>query len=306
MSQQPFFSIIVPTYARPRQLAACLEAISNLDYPRERFEVIVVDDGGETSPEVINPFCQRINVILLAQPHAGPAAARNTGADRAVGEFLAFTDDDCAPSPDWLQTLAARFAQTPDHAIGGQPLNALPRNLYSTASQLLVDYLYAYYNAVPGGAAMFTSNNLALPADIFRAVSGFDTTFPLAAGEDRELCDRWRHCGYPMTYAPEALVHHAHALTLRSFWRQHFNYGRSAFHFHRLRARRNQTEINIEPLAFYLNLLRHPFSRARGCRGFLLAVLFAVSQLANTMGFFNERIRSVCSISATEARRING
>ena len=84
---------------------------------------------------------------------------------------------------------------------------------------------------------IFRANNLALPEDRFRAIGGFDTIFPLAASEDREFCDRWLHHGFQMTYAPEAVVYHARALTFRSFWRQHFKYGRGAFHFHQVRAR---------------------------------------------------------------------
>lgn len=292
MSQKHhFFSIIIPTYRRREQLTACLQSIARLDYPRDRFEVIVVDDGSEAPPkDVVAFFDDRLNTTLLTQPHAGPATARNTGAAEAKGDFLVFTDDDCAPAPDWLQTLAARFASAPDHAIGGRTLNALPDNLYSTTSQALIDYLYAYYNAVPGKAVFFTSNNLALPADRFRAIGGFDTRFPLAAGEDRELCDRWLHRGYPMTYAPEVVMYHAHALTLRSFGRQHFNYGRSAFHFHRARARRREAGIKVEPFSFYLNMLHR--SLAQGWRGLGPAVLLAVSQLANAAGFFYEQFRS--------------
>ncbi|MDQ3650687.1 MAG: glycosyltransferase family 2 protein, partial [Acidobacteriota bacterium] len=138
----PHISIIIPTYARPRQLAACLAALSELDYPRERFEVIVVNDGGEIFLSEMAPFRQQINVTLITQPNAGPATARNTGAAQAEGEFLAFTDDDCAPARDWLQALANRFATIPDQLIGGRTLNALDDNLCSTASQLLIDYLY--------------------------------------------------------------------------------------------------------------------------------------------------------------------
>ncbi|MGI8995339.1 MAG: glycosyltransferase family 2 protein, partial [Pyrinomonadaceae bacterium] len=291
VKRQPFFSIIIPTYSRREQLSACLQSLTRLDYPRDRFEVIVVDDGSETPPIApVALFQDRLNLTLLTQPHAGPATARNTGAAQAKGDFLVFTDDDCAPAPDWLQTLAARFASAPDHAIGGQTLNALHDNLYSTASQALINYLYAYYNAVPGKAVFFTSNNLALPAGRFRAIGGFDTRFLLAAGEDRELCDRWLNHGYPMTFAPEVVVYHAHALTLRSFGRQHFNYGRSAFHFHRVRARRREAGIKVEPLSFYLNMLRR--SLVRGWRGLWPAVLLAVSQLANAAGFFYERFRS--------------
>ena len=289
--EQPFFSIIVPTYSRLGQLAACLQSLASLNYPRDRFEVIVVDDGSKTPPEaVVASFCDRIDVTLLTQPHAGPAAARNTGAARAMGEFLAFIDDDCAPAPDWLQSLAARFATAPDYAIGGQTVNALPDNPYSTASQLLITYLYAYYNADPNQARFFTSNNLALPTDRFHAIGGFDTTFARAAAEDRELCDRWLHHGYRMTYAPEVLIYHAHTLTFVTFWRQHFNYGRGAIRFHRARARRSQGRIRLEPLSFYLNLLRYPISRARIRQKLLLAALLVLSQVANAAGFLWKRV----------------
>jgi GT2 family glycosyltransferase len=150
---------------------------------------------------------------------------------------LAFTDDDCRPAPDWLSTLGVRFAGAPDHAVGGRTLNALPDNRYSAASQLLIDYLYAYYNANGGLARFFASNNVALPRDRFHAVGGFDDRWPLAGGEDRELCDRWLQGGHGMLYAPEAVVYHAHPLTLRTFCRQHFNYGRGAYYYHRARAR---------------------------------------------------------------------
>jgi GT2 family glycosyltransferase len=290
MEQQlPFFSIIIPTYARSGQLGACLRSLAQLDYPRGRFEVIVVDDGSQAPPMGITAgFAGQMDVTLLTQPHAGPAAGRNTGAARARGEFLAFTDDDCAPAPDWLHAIAARLASAPDCAVGGRTLNALPDNPYSTASQVLIDYLYTYYDATPDRARFLTSNNLALPAGLFRAVGGFDVGFPQAAAEDREFCHRWLRQGRRLAYAPEALIYHAHALTLGAFWRQHFNYGRGAFRFHQLCARYDREHFTIESRQFYLNLLRQPFSHARGGRARLLASLIVISQIANAAGFFRE------------------
>jgi len=292
VQERPIFSIIVPTYSRPGPLRACLRSLVSLNYPREHFEVIIVDDGGEAPLEtLIASFSNRLKVSLLRQQHSGPATARNTGAARAEGKFLAFIDDDCAPAPNWLWALAARFAKSPDCAIGGRTLNAIPSNPYSTASQMLIDYLYAYYNLIPNKKAhFFASNNLALPADRFRAIRGFDTTFPLAAGEDREFCDRWLQHGYRLVYAPEALVYHAHRLTLRTFFRQHFNYGRGAHHFHKARMRRSQRGICVEPVSFYLNLLRHPFSQVSKWQALTLAVLLAVSQEAAATGFFWESL----------------
>src|SRR5207247_291754 len=123
----PIFSIIIPTYSRPEQLAACLEAIARLDYPRERFEVIVVDDGSPSPPhDVVAAIGARIAAKSLWQHHAGPAAARNKGATCAQGDFLVFTDDDCLPDRNWLLAFAQRFMATPNHLIGGRTLNALP------------------------------------------------------------------------------------------------------------------------------------------------------------------------------------
>src|SRR5262249_32663588 len=162
------------------------------------------------------PFRELMNVDLLIKNHAGPGAARNHGAAIAKGEVLAFTDDDCAPAPNWLSALETRFRANPRNAIGGKTLNSKPANLFSTASQLLIDYLYGYYNADPDHAVFLTSNNLAIPTAAFHEVGGFDVGFEKAAAEDRELCDRWIAKGYPLIYAPEVIVGHNHELTFRT------------------------------------------------------------------------------------------
>ena len=288
----PFLSIVVPTYRRPERLAACLCALAQLEYPRDRFEVVVVDDGSEAPPDhVVDAVRSAIEVTLLRAEHGGPAKARNAGAARAKGEFLCFTDDDCAPAPGWLIAFAARLRAAPDAMLGGRTVNGLTDNVYSATSQLLVDYLYGYYNANPLDARFFTSNNLAMSADLFREMGGFDTSFPLPAAEDRELCDRWRQQGRPLRYTPDAVVHHSHPLTLRTFWRQHFNYGRGAFHLHVLRARQRQDRIRVEPPSFYLNLLAAAGRSHQGLAAPAMTVLLAVSQVANAAGFFAERRR---------------
>jgi glycosyltransferase involved in cell wall biosynthesis len=290
--QEKVFSIIVPTYRRPHQLATCLRSLASLDYPRDRFEVLVVDDGGETPTDaVIEAFRAQLDVTLLVHAHAGPAAARNTGAARAKGTFLAFTDDDCAPASSWLQGLADRLLATSDCAVGGRTINALPQNPYSTTSQMIIDFVYSRYNADAEQARFFASNNLALPATLFRASGGFDAS--LTTSEDRELCDRWLRSGYRMVYAPDAVVHHAHRLTFRSFCRQHFNYGRGACRFYQIRARMRQQPARLEARAFYTGLLQYPFSQARGSRALILATLLVVSQGASAAGLLWEKASQI-------------
>lgn len=290
--QEKVFSIVIPTYRRPNQLASCLRSLARLDYPRADFEVIVVDDGSEGPTEsVIEGFRDQLDVTLLLQSHAGPAAARNAGAARAKGTFLAFTDDDCAPAPSWLQGLATHLSSAPGCAVGGRTVNALPQNPYSSTSQMLIDFVYARYNADASRARFFASNNLALPAALFRATGGFDAT--LTTSEDRELCDRWLHSGYRMVYAPEAVVHHAHSLTLRTFCRQHFNYGRGACRFYQIRARVRQEPARLQARAFYIDMLRYPFLRAHGRQALVLATLLVVSQGASASGLLWEKASQI-------------
>jgi GT2 family glycosyltransferase len=284
---QPVFSIIIPTYERPVELVDCLEALAHLQFPRDAFEVIVVDDGSASPPEgLVRRFRDRLDISLVIAAHAGPAAARNRGAEGAAGKFFAFTDDDCRPAPDWLHALAARCTAVPDHIVGGRTVNALPGNPYAATSQLILDVVYGHYNADGAAARFFASNNLTLPADRFRAIGGYNPNF--TTSEDRELCDRWLQHGYGLTYAPEAVVYHAHPLSLRRFWWQHFGYGRGAWRFHNIRAQRGFGRFEPD-WVFYKRLGVAPFAKVHGPRMAIIAALLLMSQVANGAGFFYER-----------------
>jgi GT2 family glycosyltransferase len=292
-------TVVIPTFNRPRQLEACLGALAASTYPAHRFEVVVVDDGGSADLDSVigarRAASPELGLRLERTGRGGPAAARNAGAALARGALLAFTDDDCLPEADWLDALVRCAAGRPNHLIGGQTSNQLTRNPFSAASQFLVSYLYEYserQRANPGWVGFFTSNNMAVPADGFHRVGGFDTSFPLAAGEDREFCDRWLASGLPTALAPDARVRHAHHLGPASFWRQHWNYGRGAFHFNRARARRGAGPLRPQPFAFYADLVRYPFRHGSGPRAALEAALLAASQGANALGYFCERFRA--------------
>jgi GT2 family glycosyltransferase len=282
------FTVAVPTYNRPERLRACLESLAALDYPRTGFEVIVADDGGshDLAP-VVEPFRRHIDVRLLVEPHRGPASTRNAGAGAARGRFVAFTDDDCAPARDWLVQLRAAFDRLPGHMVGGHTINAIEDHLCPAASQILIDYLYAYFNRDPTDAQFLVSCNVAVPADAYRALGGFNPEFPDAAAEDRDLCDRWRARGLRMAYVPDAVVYHRHALSLAGFWRQHLGYGRGAHRFHMARARRSKTPFKVEPLAFYSRLILYPF-KTGASQPAQLSALLALSQVANVSGFLAE------------------
>lgn len=278
-------AVIIPSHARPDRLADCLAALARAE--GGPYRTIVVDDG---SPEPLAPVTAAYPwVRCLRQANAGPAAARNAGARAAVeggAAFLCFTDDDCRPRPGWVPALHAAWGGDPVRLVGGRVENALTANVYAAASQSLCDYLYDYFGADRGTAPFFTSNNIGCPAARFTALSGFDETFPLAAAEDRDFGLRWGDGG-SLVYARGAVVDHAHALTLRRFWRQHSNYGRGARHLHRVMGARGDDRPRREPLAFYAGLLAHPL-RHRERMAFRQSLLMGLSQVATVGGYLAE------------------
>ena len=301
-SRAPDYSIIVATYRRRDALARCLKAIEALDFPRDHFEVVVVDDGSPVpAADVVASLDRSLDARLVCAPHGGPAAARNTGADLARGRYLVFTDDDCEPRPDWLQAIhRATTASGQPLAFGGRVVNLLTDNIYAAASQGIVDYLYEYFGENSAPRRFFTTNNLVVPRAEFLELGGFDETFALAAAEDRDLCERWVGAGRDLAYAPDAVVDHAHALGFVRFNRQHFHYGRGAFDLHRSRAGRGHSSLRLEPVRFYVGLITYPLRRIGGWHGVTLAILHFWSQVAYAAGYFYERIHRGWNVRAGE------
>jgi glycosyltransferase involved in cell wall biosynthesis len=301
------FSIVIPSYNRPAQLLRCLESIIALDYPRDLIEVLVIDDGSSVPYEsVIAAFENRLNVRLLKQENKGPGSARNYGVKNARHDYVAFTDDDCHPDRFWLKILAQTLADCPQALVGGHTVNLLTENPFASASQLIADVVYRHYNRDPQNATFFATNNMALSRVMFEEMGGFDTEFYKAASEDREFCDRWRYSKNRMIYVPQAIIRHEHHMGLRSFLKQHMNYGRGAFHFHRIRSQRQSGSI-IRETEFHMNLSNWLIRPIADTPGFLPKIrtlsLLTAWQVANAVGYFYEVARHSLTVSRSIKHR---
>ena len=304
----PLWTVVVPTYRRPEQLARCLRALAELRAPAGSgdpggvgggVEVLVVDDGGPPGPGSAREVAAGVpgphRVRVHRQDNAGPAAARNAGARLAAGRWLAFTDDDCAPAPGWLAAMGPHL-RGGDVLVGGRTVNARRRDLCAEATQTMVSHLVE--PAAGAAPTFFPTCNLALRAASFEAVGGFDTSFPRAAGEDRAFCDAWRAPGRALVHESGAVVEHHHALTLAGFWRQHRAYGEAAVAVHRLRRERGMPDAGRAPLAFYLSLLARPLREQGPVRAPVLCALLALSQVATAAGAARGR-RDLSAVPAT-------
>lgn len=279
------FSVVVPTFNRPLALEELLEALAQQEYPRDRFEVVVVDDGS-TLPLIgwEARWGSRLNLRVIRQENQGCGPARQTGIDRARGRFLAFTDDDCRPAPDWLTMLARHFSKDPETAVAGSTQNALEGNMLSEATQLVVNELIL--SGHRHGRVLFAPTcNMAVPRAQLEAIGGLDQRWRNSGGEDRDLCLRWLSAGFALKYEPAARVRHHHPLTWKQFARLHFRYGRGAWMVHHGKRR-----LQYEPPAFYAHLLWAPFRQFSGMAAWRVATAVFVAQACTAAGLLAESL----------------
>lgn len=275
---EPTVSVVVPTRDRPDQLVRCLAALAGQSAPS--YEIIVLDDGSASGAAVAAAVHAVPRARLVRLSGFGPAAARNVGAREARGSIVCFTDDDCAPSPAWIEALVAAIEHGAA-ATAGPTLNARPESACATASQVIVDHLTeATLDPGTGRVGFVPSCNLACRAEVLSSVP-FDEGFPLAAGEDRDWCARLAGQGLFIVFAPAAGVEHRPQLTLGGFWRQQLRYGRGAWRFRRSAPGRP----GLAPPRFYAGLLRRGLTH-----GPEVGALICLAQLGVALGLAAEAV----------------
>ena len=290
----PLVSIVIPTYARPERLRECLAALSRQTMPADTFEIVVVDDG---SPQPVVPPADTAaagpTIRIIRQPNAGPSAARNRGVAEARGELIALTDDDCLPTPAWLESLVSAHRQCPDALVGGITFNGLTDDVFATTSQLIIDLVYEHFNADEASAYFLTSNNILCSRAAYSELGGFDTTFPRAGAEDRDFCDRWRASGRPLRLVPAATLEHRHAQNVKRFLGLHYRYGRGAYVYKTKRLRRGSGNM-AQDMNFHISLRRRLPRHLRKHRGlfrkFQITTAIVLWQAANAAGFIHEAV----------------
>ncbi len=263
---------------------------------RVGFEAIVVDDGSRDSLEALVAARDgQLELSLHRQPNRGPAAARNAGAELARGELLAFVDDDIALAPSWLVSMDRAASTHPGAALGGAVAPSPRGSRSAIVSQLIVDLATGRRRepgarpAVARSLRFLPTNNLAVPADCFAHLGGFDPGFRVS--EDREFCRRWRQDGRLLLFVEDARCTHLKELGVPGFLRQHYRYGKGAFSYRRSAKAAGHPADPIEP-EFYRRVLAEAVAALRR-RDLGVVALLALWQLANAVGYGTAAIRSL-------------
>jgi glycosyltransferase involved in cell wall biosynthesis len=210
-------SIVIPACNAAATIGACVQAC--LAQTHAPAEVIVVDDG---STDATAALAERAGARCIRQQNAGPAAARNRGANEAVGELVAFTDSDCIPRPDWLAALLTGFAHDGVWAVGGTYGIANP---HSRLARVVHAEIMARHARFAEEVDFLGSFNVAYRRERFLDVGGFDTGFTQASGEDNDLAYRLQDAGGVLRFARDAVVAHYHPEHLGRYLRTQARHG---------------------------------------------------------------------------------
>lgn len=206
-----FFSIVIPTYNRKPILDKCLRALERQNYRSDLidgYEIIVVDDGStdETLSWLQDNATEFPHVRLIEQSHQGPAAARNRGVERAVGDTIIFIDSDLVVLETFLQSHATALAEG-QRSIGSDRLFTYGRVVNTCNFE---NPTAEPYKITDFSAAYFATGNVAIARHWLEEAGLFDTQFQLYGWEDLELGIRLKELDLTLIKCPDAVGYHWH------------------------------------------------------------------------------------------------
>jgi glycosyltransferase involved in cell wall biosynthesis len=260
-----FVSVIIPVFNDAERLKICLSALEKQTYPKDCYEVIVIDNGSEPDQAITVIAAEFNQAVAIEEKTPGSYAARNTGISIAKGEVIAFTDSDCIPAPDWIEQGVAALRQVPNCGlVAGKieiffkdPQRANPVELYESITAFPQQQLLEKQHFAAAG-------NLFTFKQVIDKVGNFDAS--LKSNGDVDWGQRVFKHGYRQIYAQAASVHHPARCTFNQLYKRTIRLAGGAYD---LQNRRNPSLLKrnlvflkglvldlIPPLMFTFNAFR--------------------------------------------------
>ena len=219
------FSIIVPVYNRPEEVADLLQSLKT--QTDKGFEIILVEDGS-TIPALPEGYdASPLRLKYYKKSNEGRSIARNYGIEHADGDFFIFVDSDCILPPDYIAKLRKSMEENPTDCFGGP--DAAQDSF--TDTQKPINYAMTAFlttGGIRGGKVSmekFTPRtfNMGFSRKVYEKVGGFREMF----SEDIDMSTRIRLAGFSIMLYPDVAVFHKRRGNLKKFWKQVHVFGQS-------------------------------------------------------------------------------
>lgn len=221
MKEQLPISLIVPCFNRLDQTKILLDSLQENEY---QCEIIIVDDFSKANIKDLVLEYKALDIVYHRnKSNNGPAFSRNTGIKLAKYDYVAFTDNDCTVTPDWLINIYRSIKSSTDQVagVGGKIIakNIDLISLYYVYHKILDPWYYK------GQFLYLVTANAIFKKQALEDVGGFDDTITSAGGEDPGLCFKLTGKGYKFLYNPDAVIIHNFQRGIINFIKTFYRYG---------------------------------------------------------------------------------
>lgn len=202
LTSSPFVSVIIPIHKDSEEVVKLINALKNQSYPRESFEIIVVNNS---STDNLSNVSNISDIIFINEIHIQSSyAARNRGIDIARGKILCFLDSDCLPDRHWMENGLKTMKSSKAHLVGGNVIFKISKEATAAEYYDSVTNMQAKRNIQKLGVT--TTANLFLSREVIEKIG----TFPekLKSGVDIYYTALAVAKGFKLEYCPKAYVRH--------------------------------------------------------------------------------------------------
>lgn len=207
-------SIVIPVFNSENTINECLDSLLEIEYPKDKYEIIAVDNSSaDSSLNILKKYDDKINILI--EEKKGPSAARNKGIRESKGEIIVFTDSDCVVDKDWLKNIIIPFSE-PDNELTGIVAGKIKTLNNNSSIALSGDLIHDHKKAINYDVPYAISMNWASRKNILTEVGLFDENF--IRSQDSELALRIYKNGYKLVYADNAVIYHRNPDNFKSLY----------------------------------------------------------------------------------------
>lgn len=255
----PTVSVIIPVFNQEKTITDCVTSILNLDYPKKRFEIIVVDNAStDNTAKILGQLSREFGFrTVRLEINKGPSGARNRGIEVADNQIIAFIDSDCIADPAWLKMLVEEFKEGVG-AVGGTRKWRGQSNKVSTYFEYFLERGNRENDVSIKEVDWHSTDNFSVEGDIIKTLKFDDKQFPVA-GEDADLGFRIRKGGHKIICFKKAIIYHKRETDLKILIKKFYRNGVGAAHL--IIRHPNKKIFQRDPFfLFAIPLLFFPFS----------------------------------------------
>jgi len=236
-------SVIIPVLNAQKTLEKCVLSVINQDYPKNRYEIICIDNGSnDASMSILKKYNDSVKILI--EKEKSSYAARNKGVKSAKGEIILFTDSDCIADKNWIKNIIIPFKDTNNILVSG---NVKAYNPITTIQSYYNNFCHNHKNFSKW--CLTTTSNCAIPKKLFFKIGGFNTT--LKSGGDLELSHRINKINTEFSFQKNAIVYHIYPDSIINFIKKNFFYGTGNY----ILRKKNSIKF-YTPIIPYLKLMK--------------------------------------------------